>query len=299
MSGKYAALRIKSDIVFKEMIEGRARKNKYCVAPGTYFGLVLLFDRANGAPLALLHDGLMQKMRVGADSALGVRYLARSEASTLGILGSGGMARTHIAAIAAVRPIDRVLVFSPTRANREAFAKEIVASHAVEAVAVEDPASVYDADIVSSCASAIGPMILGRHLKPGTHLTCIGGTLDAEANARVDIALRFGLAPAPAEMPGLTITDECLTYAETAAKSGHGGTSRYAEVPLARRLAFKDILTDPKRGRTSPDQITFSERGNIHGLQFAAVAGLIYEAALITGCGQTLPDALFLQSIRN
>jgi hypothetical protein len=68
---------------------------------------------------------------------------------------------------------------------------------------------------------------------------------------------------------------------------------------LARRLAFKDVLTDPTRGRTSRDQITFSERGNIHGLQFAAVAGLIYEAALITGCGQTLPDALFLQSIRN
>jgi alanine dehydrogenase len=104
MADRYAALRIKSDVVFREIVEGRERKNKYCVEPGRYMGLVLVFDRADGALLAILHDGLLQKMRVGADSALGVRYLAREDAATIGILGSGGMARTHIAAVSAVRP---------------------------------------------------------------------------------------------------------------------------------------------------------------------------------------------------
>ena len=139
MSGKYAALRIKSDVVMRQIIEGVARKDKYCVSPGTYLGLVLLFDRSNGALLAILHDGLLQKMRVGADSALGVRYMARADACVLGILGSGGMARAHVAAIAAVRQLDRVQIYSPTRKNREQFAREMAEIHGVEAVAVDAP----------------------------------------------------------------------------------------------------------------------------------------------------------------
>jgi ornithine cyclodeaminase/alanine dehydrogenase-like protein (mu-crystallin family) len=165
MSGGYAALRIKSDVVFKEMVNGQERKNKYCVEPGTYMGLVLVFDRANGGLLAILHDGLLQKMRVGADSALGVRYLARHDAATLGILGSGGMARSHIAAIRTVRPIRKVKIFSPTVANRKELAREVVAD-GLEAEAVSAPEGVYvGADIVSSCASAVGPMIHGRHIR--------------------------------------------------------------------------------------------------------------------------------------
>jgi ornithine cyclodeaminase/alanine dehydrogenase-like protein (mu-crystallin family) len=300
MSGRYAALRIKSDIVFREFIDGRLRKNKYCVEPGRYMGLVLLFDRSNGALVAILHDGLLQRMRVGADSALGVHYMAREDASCLGILGAGGMARTHVAAISTVRRISRVKVFSPTRENREAFAREMSMAHKVDVVAVDNPAEVFaGADIVSSCTSAIGPVIFGQDLRPGTHVTCIGGTLDASASARVDVALRFGLAHAPAEAPGFQVEDECLTFAESGAKSAHGGTRRYAAIPNERRVSFAALLADPKRGRTAPDQITFSERGNIHGIQFSAVAGLLYEKARAAGAGRELPAELFLQSIRN
>jgi ornithine cyclodeaminase/alanine dehydrogenase-like protein (mu-crystallin family) len=300
MSGDYAALRIKSDVVFQQLIEGRLRKNKYCVEPGTYMGLVLLFDRSNGALLAIMHDGLLQKMRVGADSALGVRYMAREDASSLGILGAGGMARAHVAAIAAVRPISQVKVFSPTWENREAFAREIADAYGLNVCAVDDPKSVFtDADIVSSCASAIGPVIFGRDLEPGMHLTCIGGTLDPRASAMVDVALRFGLAPAPAEAPELRLEDECLTFAEAGVKASHGGTRRYADVPHERRISFADLLADPSRGRTAPEQITFSERGNIHGIQFSAVAGLLYERARAAQVGRYLPSEMFLQSVRN
>lgn len=256
-------------------------------------------DRTNGALLAILHDGLLQTMRVGADSALGASYLARDDAETLGVLGSGGMARARVAAIRTVRPIRRVTVFSPTSAHREAFAQEIRAEHGIDARAVADPAEVYAADIVSSCASAVGPIIEGRRLRPGTHLTCIGGALDAEANGRVDVALRFGLAPAPAEAPALSVEDECLTFAEAGPKAQGGGARRYAEIPPEREVSFAELLADPRRGRRSADQITFSQRGNIHGLQFAAVAGLLVERARAANLGRVLPDDLFLQSIRN
>jgi alanine dehydrogenase len=299
-SADYAALRIKSDMIFTREVGGLRRKEKYCVEPGTYMGLVLVFDQTNGGLKAILHDGLIQKMRVGADSALGIRYMAREDSDTLGILGAGGMARTHVAAILSVRPIRKVKVFSPTAQNRQAFAREIEEMHGVSAEAVSTPEEVYrNADIVSSCANAIGPMIFGRHLEPGTHVTCIGGTLDDEANARVDSALRFGNATAPVELDSWAVEDECLTFAASGRKSEHGAGQRFARIPHERRSLFRQLLDDPSRGRRRAEDITFSERGNIHGVQFAAVAGLIYERARAAGVGIELPDSLFLQSIRN
>lgn len=300
ITGKYTALRIKSDVVLRRVIDGAARKDKYCSRPGLYMGLILLFDAADGRLLAILHDGLLQKMRVGADSALGVRYMARADAEVLGILGSGGMARAHVAAISQVRKLRRVQIFSPTRAHREAFAREMNDLHGIEAVAVATPEDIYaGADIVSSCASAIGPVISGRLLRSGMHVTCIGGTLDHEASARVDVALRFGLATVPAELPETQFEAECLTFAEGGGKASHGGTARYADVPDNRRISFRQLLDNKATGRRSDEQITFSERGNIHGVQFAAVAGLLYERASERSLGRGLDDALFLQSIRN
>jgi hypothetical protein len=142
-------------------------------------------------------------------------------------------------------------------------------------------------------------VIFGRDLEPGIHLTCIGGTLDPKASAAVDVALRFGLSPAPAEVPELSLEDECLTFAEAGMKASHGGTRRYADVPHERRISFANLLADPLLGRTAPGQITFSERGNIHGIQFSAVAGLLYERAQAAQVGRHLPSELFLQSIRN
>lgn len=299
LSGRYGALRIKSDMTFRRLVDGLPRKEKYCVQPGTYMGLILLFSLENGELLAILHDGLIQKMRVGADSALGARYLARADSTVLGILGAGGMARTHLDAISKVRPIDRVQIYSPTTANREALAA-YGRSCGLDAVAVATPAAALDsADIVAACTNAVGPVVHGHYLRPGMHVTAIGGTLDAEASARIDVALRLGSATAPAELPDWEFEDECLSFVPVTGKSAAGGTRRFANIPPHRRVMLRELLRHPTRGRTRPGQITFSERGNIHGLQFAAVAGLIYERALAQGVGATLSTATFLQNIRN
>lgn len=299
-AGRYGCLRIKSDMVFQEMIDGRKRKQKYCVEPGTYMGLLLVFDIANGALKAILHDGLIQKMRVGADSALGVRYMARPDAKVLGVLGAGGMARTNIEAISQVRDLEEIRIFSPTTANREALAAWAREEKGLNAIAVSIPKQVYDgADIVSGCTNAIGPVISGAQLRPGMHVTCIGGTLDDDANARVDVALRFGTAPSPLDFDNWDFEDESLNFAVGGKKSGHGTAKRFHNVPRERRIMFADLLKAPEAGRTSSQQITFSERGNIHGVQFAAVAGMLFERARDLGLGQPLDPAMFLQSIRN
>lgn len=296
----YACIRVKSDMIFKTVVNGAPRKEKYCDVPGTYLGLLLVFDTANGVLRAIVQDGAVQRMRVGADSALGVRYMARKDASTLGILGAGGMAATHVDAIATVRDLKRVQVYSPTRANREQFAKDARARLGIDVVAVERPEDIYDgADIISGCTNAIGPVVSGELLAPGMHVTCIGGTLDGVANARVDRALRFGTAGGPLELDRWDFRDESLTFAIGRTKSGQGTARRYHDVPAERQIHFADLLADPTVGRSADTQITFSERGNIHGIQFAAVAGMIYERARDAEVGNDLGASFFLQNIRN
>ncbi|MGV8989231.1 MAG: ornithine cyclodeaminase family protein [Cypionkella sp.] len=297
-SAGYAAVRIKSDMVFVRTENGMRRKEKYAGRPGRFLGLVLLFDAGSGDLVAILHDGLIQQMRVGADSALGVRYMARPDARRLAILGSGGMAGTHLACISAERRLERVRVFSPTSANRDAFA-QTWRNRGLPVEAVDSvEAAVEDAEIIASCTNAIGPVVLARHLAAGQHVVAIGGTLDAGASARIDVALRFGSATAPEEMPDWNFQDECLSFAPDG-KAGAGGTRRFADVPPERRITLADLISGRHKGRSDATQITFSERGNIHGLQFAAVAGQIYETARAAGLGMELPPDMFLEDIRN
>src|SRR3970282_1996936 len=120
------AIRMKSDVMTWPIgRDGFWRENKYGVRPGTFFGLILLLSTRNGEPLAFINDGVLQHMRVGGGAGIGARHLARNDASSVGILGSGGMARTYLEAFHAVRRITRAKVFSPTPANRKAFAAEM------------------------------------------------------------------------------------------------------------------------------------------------------------------------------
>jgi ornithine cyclodeaminase/alanine dehydrogenase-like protein (mu-crystallin family) len=85
-----AALRIKSD--FHTQTGPTSYGDKHAGVEGRFCGLVLLFNTNNGLPLAILNDGHIQHMRVAAAAAVAAKHLAREEAESLGILGSGGMA---------------------------------------------------------------------------------------------------------------------------------------------------------------------------------------------------------------
>ena len=98
------AVRINSDIVTWPKRGNNMRREKVPAAPSDrYVGLVLLFSTENGEPLAIFPDGVMQRMRVGAANGLGIKYLARKNAKTVGILGSGWQAGAQLMAACAVR----------------------------------------------------------------------------------------------------------------------------------------------------------------------------------------------------
>src|SRR5919204_3234416 len=110
------AVRINSDIVTWPKRGNSMRREKVPAAPNNrYVGLVLLFSTENGEPLAILPDGVMQRIRVGAANGLGIKYLARSNAQTVGILGCGWQAGAQLMAACAVRKITSVRCFSPTK----------------------------------------------------------------------------------------------------------------------------------------------------------------------------------------
>jgi ornithine cyclodeaminase/alanine dehydrogenase-like protein (mu-crystallin family) len=298
----YFAIRLKSDVVYREERGGTITEEKYCTRPGLFCGLVLLTSIETGEPLAIINDGVLQHMRVGADGGIGVKYMARPDAEVVGMLGSGGMAHAHMDAFCKVRGIRKLQVFSPTRANRERFAREMAGRHGIEAVACDAPEQVYrGADIVAACTDSAVPVGDGRCLEPGTHITNIGGggLPDAASLERVDVYLRFGNAPAPSSRPDLQLDDEHLTWSARSngkpgkAKRGHG-------VALGDKVVWlADIHNGRHPGRSAESQITFSERGNLQGAQFYAVAAEIYEKARAAKLGREIPTEWFLQDIRN
>ncbi len=299
----YFAIRMKSDILYQSEYEGTRTEEKYCISPGTFCGLIFLLRVDSGEPLALINDGYLQHMRVGADSGLGTRYMAKEDAEVVGMFGSGGMARSHIEAFRLVRKIKKVKVYSPTKAHREAYTREMKEKHGIEAVALDNPRDVYKgADILAGCTDATIPVILGKYVEKGTHITSVGGRPDEEALSKIDASLRFGNAPAPIGYP--EVTDSSITYAtpkmrEIMKASKHGRAGIAQRISKDKIVYFQDILENKKKGRKSPQDVTYSERGNLQGAQFHAVAGSVYEVAKERCIGREIPTEWFLQDIRD
>jgi alanine dehydrogenase len=302
----YFAIRMKSDVIYETKHDDVITQEKYCVRPGLYCGLILLTATETAEPLAFINDGHLQHMRVGADGGIGVKYLAKEDAEIVGMLGSGGMARTHMRAFTLVRNIKRLQVYSPTPENRERFGREMAAAYNIEVVVCDRPEDIYKgADIVAGLTDSAVPVIDGTLLEKGTHIVNVGGTgkPDAESLRRVDVYLRFGDAPAPVGKPELGVDDEFLAWEARPdqAKYGDGRRARRAHGNALpdRRVTLADLATGKVKGRTSRDQITYSERGNLQGAQFFAVAGKVYELAKRAGLGREIPTEWFLQDIRD
>lgn len=294
------ATRIKSDVI--TWPEGGKTQDKYCIRPGTYCGIILLFSARDGEPLAMLNDGYLQHLRVGACAGLGADVLARRNTEVLGMLGSGGMARAYLEAIAQVRSLRVVKVYSPTRANREAFAEEMAEKVGVQVVAVDTPeAAVRGSDIVATATDSMEPTFRAEWVAPGAHLTCVTRReLDRAIMQRVDVVAQLGIhtLPPTSQVPQVEYLQSGVACYVA------GQPEERARIP--RKPAEQgeyphllDIQSGRAPGRTSPDQITLFINTGTQGLQFAAVAGRAYQLARERGLGRPMPLDWFLQDIRD
>ena len=301
------AIRMKSDIVsWPEDENGNWTEEKYCVEPGTYCGLVFLFSTRNGEPLAIINDGHIQHMRVGAGAGLGVRYLARDDAHVVGMLGSGGMARTYLQAFCNERSIDKVRVYSPTKQHRESYAAEMSDLLDIDVTPMDDAESaVRGADIVATCTDAMRPVLKGAWLEPGMHVTNLGGfELDAEVGKRADVTIRQGVGGMPIAADAERV-ERGRGHSPIAYIAGNEEEMKRLP-PATERFgineahpSFTDLVNGVVPGRRSAEEITLYLNGGNQGLQFAAVGSVVYDKAKAAGLGRELPTEWFLQDIRD
>ena len=310
------AIRMKSDIIsWRDIGDGKRVEDKYCTQPGLFCGLIFLFDTSSGEPLAIINDGYLQHMRVGALAALGAKYLAKADAAVVGMLGSGGMAHSHLEAFAAVRPIKRVQVYSPTRANREAYAREMSEKLDVEVIACDSAEeAVRGADILSTCTSSVSPTVFASMLEPGMHLTQVMGELHRDVIPRIDVAV--GGDPASQVVQGVPVDDSrgfttYLSGSREALERAMGAGSRRENLRSgkarletnARVVPMVDLIAGTAKGRLNDAEISASggvkEGNGKQGLQFVTVSSLVYDAAKRAGLGREIPTEWFLQDIRN
>lgn len=207
-------------------------------------GKLLLNDPDTGLELADLDATHITNYRTGAAGALAVQYLARPEASRLGLVGAGAQAHTQVAAILKVRQIKSVAIFSRTYAHAQKSAAEISGRYGIAAQAVESVAqAVSGQDIVVTVTPSRAPVVRREWVSPGAHINAFGA--DGPGKQELDPA----------------ILREARVFADDLAQ-----TQRIGEinVPLARgeitlahvQGTLGEVVAGKKTGRTGPEDIT-------------------------------------------
>src|SRR5437867_3146257 len=154
---------------------------------GAHF-LFLLYAAADGRPLAMFEANYLGQIRTGAASGYATRLLARPDAATVGIIGSGFQARTQVAAMRAVRPIRTVKVWSRSEDKRRSFA------HELGAVAVDTAEqAVSDSDIVITATNAKDPVFEAAWVSPGIHINAMGSNRAQRRELPAGLILSAGL----------------------------------------------------------------------------------------------------------
>jgi alanine dehydrogenase len=242
----------------------------------THQAVVIVFDPETGQPAALLDGTAITTARTAAGSALSVDLLARPDARTVAILGTGVQARAHAHAMVRVRPIRRIRVAGRDRDKALSLAAELRAALALDVEPADSYAAACDgADIVCAATHSPTPVVHRDFLSRGVHVTSVGyNTAGREvdsatvADALVIVESRqAALAPPPAGSNDLRMPlEEGLI----------GPEHVHAEIG--------ELLAGVRPGRTSADQITLYKSVGI-AAQDVAAASLVLTAARTAGLG--------------
>ena len=306
------AMRINSDIIRWRQQGGRVLKTKVPAAPGDkYVGLVMLFSTENGEPLAIFPDGVVQRMRVASSSAIAARCLAREDASTLALFGSGWQAGSHLPAMCSVRNIKRVNVYSPTKSNRDAFAKEMQPKVKAEVRPMESPEeAVRDADIIATTTNSLTRVVSPKWVRPGMHLTCVRvPELGDETIRKVDrlvihshkhapenYVAGFGDEGIPAH-DAIDIINHHSLREGVADNEDDGRPRREVVAGAIAAPELRELVSGKVPGRATAKETTCFLNNLGIGLQFAAVGAAVYAEAKSRGAGHEIPTDWFLETV--
>ena len=242
---------------------------------GTHFHFHL-FDGRTGQHLAWMQADILGQMRTGAASGVATKYLARADASRVGLIGSGKQARTQILAVCKVRSIKRVSVFSPDAERREKFAAEMSAQCRTEVVPVATPeAAARDQDIVITATSAREPVLLGEWLAPGMHLNVIGSNFLGKAEIDAVTVRRC-------ESIVVDSKDQARIEAGDFTQALEDGSIHWADIH-----ELGQVIVGRYTGRAHPQDVTLFKSLGI-AIEDVAVAARVYAKAQAAGLGRRL-----------
>lgn len=284
------ALRLSSDHVTERLVAGSRRRDKLPSASGArYLGLILLFSTDTLELLAILHDGLIQKLRVGVTTALAMRHLARTDVRTLGLFGTGWQASAQLPALCRVREFQEVRVYSPTADHRRRFADEMSRAVGVPVRAADEPRKVVEgADCVVTATNASRPVFDGAWLAPGSFVASIVGGDHYRPRWELDDTT-------------VRRADRIVVNSRDHLRAAH---QRDLLDPLESGALRPDIISELAEviagrapGRTRPDEITLFKNNVGLGIQFAAVGARVLELCRAKGRGREIPSDWFLQTV--
>lgn len=242
----------------------------------THLATIVLLDPATGALLALLDGRFITEARTAAVSAVSVQRLANESARTMAIIGSGVQARSHLEAIARVRDLREVRVWSPKRASVDRFITSMTPH--VEA-RIEAPLSaalaVEGADIVVLATSAKEPVVRSEWIADGTHICAVGACRPTQREMDAALVARASLYVDSREAALVEAGDVVLAIEEGAIESAHI------------KAELGEVVSGSAAGRTSQDQVTVFKSLGL-AVEDVAAAHLAYGRALDRGMGTTI-----------
>ena len=237
-----------------------------------------LYKEESGELCAVVQVFAMGALRTGAASGVATKFMANEDAKVLGVLGSGRQAKTQVDAVARVRRLSEVKVYSPTPANREKFCAEVTARLGVRATPVGScEAAVRESDVIVTATTSEEPVVRGAWLKPGAHINAIGANY--EHRRELDTAAVRAAAFIAADDP-----EQARYEATDLAEPVKEGALTWDRVhPLA------DVVAGSRRPRASARDITLYKSLGV-AIEDVALAARAYEKALAQKAGVELPD---------
>lgn len=247
----------------------------YSVARGGARFYVMLFDTETGELLSVMQAARLGSIRTGAASAVATKHLAREDASTLGMYGSGGQAETQLEAIASVKKLSRIIVHSRREESRKAFAEKMSERVGLEVETTHFPEEPAAQDIVVTITSAREPVLKGEWLKDGAHVNAAGVNMLSKAEIDREVVRR-------AHSVYIDSREEMGLEAGNLQPALDTG----ALLPEAVR-ELGEVIAGQVPGRRSPDDITlFASQGV--ALEDLAAARLAYDRAKERGVGREM-----------
>ncbi|MFP4626299.1 MAG: ornithine cyclodeaminase family protein [Natronomonas sp.] len=238
-----------------------------------------LFDADTGEPLALIDGASTNPFKTGAAGAVGVDALAREDATSLAIIGSGPQAKGQVYATSTVRDFETIRVYSPTPEHRDAFATEVEGNLDASVEAVDSSAAaVSGADVVITATDASEPVFDGADLDPGTHVTAMGQHTSDRCELDTSTIERSTYVP--------DLHERAMADAGSFLAAIDAGVVNTDHV----HAELGAVVAGTAPGRTDDDELTVFDSGGT-GIETVAAASMLYEKARTDGLGTELSIA--------